>query len=428
LRLFSALPISIIFTSSKSIFLNSSAFSSNATLEIQSRVVEDSYGLDLNDVNDFISIPSSTSVGGGNGTVEAWIKIPVSGAGYSLRGIAVKQFDYGIFLEDNILIAYNWNTGVLSSMGGTLNDNQWHHVAFTYQNGVSDGSYLYIDGIQVGLGQTWSSMNENSNLVIGAGAPDGSIQQLKGTIGEVRVWSTTRTASEILNNYNTCLTGLETGLDAWYKFSEGAGTLVQDHSTNSYDGTLTNGSAASWVAGNTINCAACAITNSTNINVTINTVDTSVTNSSPTLTSNATAGATYQWLDCNNNMSVITGETNASYTVTANGNYAVAVTENNCTDTSACISVTTVGVQNSTLNIQNLSIYPNPTKGLFTVGLNQLDDNASVVVYTVVGKEIVNQKLSTKQTVINLKEYNSGIYFVKITNGDNVITQRIVKQ
>ena len=83
---------------------------------------------------------------------------------------------------------------------------------------------------------------------------------------------------------------------------------------------------------------------------------------------------------------------------------------------------------NTNNNISNVSIYPNPTEGLFTVGLDQLDDNSRVVVYTAVGQDIINQQLNTKQTVINLKEYNSGIYFVKITNGDMIITRRIVKQ
>ena len=54
--------------------------------------------------------------------------------------------------------------------------------------------------------------------------------------------------------------------------------------------------------------------------------------------------ATYQCLDCDNSMSIIAGETNQSLTALSNGNYAVEVTANCCTDTSACVTITTVGI------------------------------------------------------------------------------------
>jgi hypothetical protein len=51
------------------------------------------------------------------------------------------------------------------------------------------------------------------------------------------------------------------------------------------------------------------------------------------------SGATYQWLDCDNNYAVINGETNQSYTPAITGNYAVEVTLNGCVDTSTCFLV-----------------------------------------------------------------------------------------
>src|SRR5690606_23152224 len=50
----------------------------------------------------------------------------------------------------------------------------------------------------------------------------------------------------------------------------------------------------------------------------------------------------YQWLDCDNNYSPIPGATNQSYTATVNGNYAVALSNNACADTSACMPITQV--------------------------------------------------------------------------------------
>ena len=63
-----------------------------------------------------------------------------------------------------------------------------------------------------------------------------------------------------------------------------------------------------------------------------------------TLTADQT-GATYQWLDCDNNYAVINGETNQSYTPAVTGNYAVEVNMNGCIDTSACFLVDYTGIE-----------------------------------------------------------------------------------
>ena len=74
-------------------------------------------------------------------------------------------------------------------------------------------------------------------------------------------------------------------------------------------------------------------------NVIVNAVDSTVTPSGTTLTANQ-AGATYQWLDCDNGSAVIAGETNQSFSLASgSGNFAVEVSLNGCTDTSACYNL-----------------------------------------------------------------------------------------
>jgi hypothetical protein len=73
------------------------------------------------------------------------------------------------------------------------------------------------------------------------------------------------------------------------------------------------------------------------LNLTINSVsDVSTTTNGVTISANNNS-ASYVWLDCNNNQAIIFGENNQSYTATANGSYAVEITENGCVDTSACV-------------------------------------------------------------------------------------------
>ena len=53
----------------------------------------------------------------------------------------------------------------------------------------------------------------------------------------------------------------------------------------------------------------------------------------------------------------------------------------------------------------------------------------NVSIINSVGKEVFNATNVTQNKLdISLSEFSNGIYFVKITNGDKIITQRIVKQ
>ena len=66
------------------------------------------------------------------------------------------------------------------------------------------------------------------------------------------------------------------------------------------------------------------------------------------------SGATFQWLDCDDNYAVINGETNQSYTATTTGNYAVQITQQDCfgvmIDTSTCVNVDCQSVIDNDVN------------------------------------------------------------------------------
>ena len=143
----------------------------------------------------------------------------------------------------------------------------------------------------------------------------------------------------------------------------------------------------------------------------------SVNNNSPTLTSDV-QGATYQWLDCNNNNSPISGETNQSYTAAVNGDYAVEVTKFNCTNISPCESVNNVGI-----NINNeidYVLYPNPNDGSFTLERSSGNDQAEIIIYDLSGKEVYSDtwKSGRKKNIeCNL---SSGYYHMHIIISNKV--------
>ncbi|MFT5779357.1 MAG: hypothetical protein ACI837_002315, partial [Crocinitomicaceae bacterium] len=142
-------------------------------------------------------------------------------------------------------------------------------------------------------------------------------------------------------------------------------TFIAPDSTNlaidlcAGDSVLVNGNFETTAGSYAVTLTSAAGCDSTSTTViTLITTDGSATQTGLTLTAN-TAGATYQWLDCDNGFAPIPGATSQSYTAIANGNYAVAVTENGCTVNSACFAYTTIGIDEYDLGTA-FSIFPNP--------------------------------------------------------------------
>jgi len=189
------------------------------------------------------------------GTVEAWIN--TSNAGVSYRGIVVKQNAYGFFLKDNVLMTYDWSLSSDISTGINLGDGAWHHVAMTFNDGVTNGSYLYVDGLEV-LNFTYNVSFQNIALVLGQGSSSGPSQNFSGTIDEVRIWNVVRSQADIQNNMHNGLFGNEPGLVEYFGFDQGVANgdnsgliTLNDKSSNNNDGTLTtfqlSGNTSNWV-------------------------------------------------------------------------------------------------------------------------------------------------------------------------------------
>jgi uncharacterized repeat protein (TIGR03803 family) len=99
----------------------------------------------------------------------------------------------------------------------------------------------------------------------------------------------------------------------------------------------------------------------------------SVSISGSTLTAaSPSSSSTYQWIDCSNGNTQVSGATSQNFTPSISGNYAVIVTANFCSDTSVCnaITISTTGITNNA-QVAGLSVFPNPNTGDFTISLNK---------------------------------------------------------
>ncbi len=148
------------------------------------------------------------------------------------------------------------------------------------------------------------------------------------------------------------------------------------------------------------------------LDLTINTVDTGTTTDGITITSNAT-GASYQWLDCDNSLALIPGETGQSFTPSSNGNYAVEVTMNACADTSSCIAITPVGVIENYFG-NSLIVYPNPTNGNINIVLGTIYPSIITKILNANGMAISTKEYNNSGTINIDIEGESGYYFVEI--------------
>jgi hypothetical protein len=162
------------------------------------------------------------------------------------------------------------------------------------------------------------------------------------------------------------------------------------------------------------------------LNLTINTVDNSVTQSGVNLSANVT-GATYQWLDCDNNNAVINGETDQNYTASVNGDYAVQITESGCVDTSDCFSIASVNIFENSFG-KELVIFPNPTKGNFSIDLGSNFESTKINIMDING-ELIQRKIFYKSQNLNLNlTAPNGVYILSIESGLQKATIRLIKE
>jgi subtilisin-like proprotein convertase family protein len=74
-----------------------------------------------------------------------------------------------------------------------------------------------------------------------------------------------------------------------------------------------------------------------------------------------------------------------------------------------------------------LSIYPNPTKGLLNINLNTLLEGETVYsIYDIQGRKIMQKSSNNTNETLNIEKFAKGVYMLSIENGNNKITKKIV--
>jgi len=155
-------------------------------------------------------------------------------------------------------------------------------------------------------------------------------------------------------------------------------------------------------------------------------IDTTITENNGVLTV-AEAGATYQWLDCDNGNAPITGADSQSFTPASSGNYAVEVTKyNNCTVVSDCYAYTATAIVN--MEGDNIRIYPNPVSGTLYINSGNRNDITAIEILDITGKIVLKKSGTYKNISVDMQKQQAGIYVVKIQTGGQTIVKKLVKK
>ena len=92
-----------------------------------------------------------------------------------------------------------------------------------------------------------------------------------------------------------------------------------------------------------------------------------------------------------------------------------------------CLGNATIGIKENELS--NLLVYPNPIQNTITidVGNNQLT-NASLDVIDMTGRSLINQRINSQNTQLNLSHLSKGIYFINFRNNLGSKVFKVVKE
>ena len=237
-----------------------------------------------------------------------------------------------------------------------------------------------------------------------------------------QTWTMSGTYADTLTNSSGC----DSLLSIQLTILESTADTLTDSTCFSY--TSPSGNAIWTTSGmymdTLINAAGCD--SLLTIALTVTTPDTGVSVNSNVLTATAASGS-FQWVNCDSGFTPIQGETNATYTATQTGNYAVIVSENGCVDTSGCAFVM-VTMREELISGRDFTISPNPHTHQFTLTLPGNPEQGELRIFNALGQELLKIDLKNRNELLLEIPGPAGMYWVQLRDGSKTGTVRLIKK
>ena len=124
---------------------------------------------------------------------------------------------------------------------------------------------------------------------------------------------------------------------------------------------------------------------------------------------------------------------NPKVNFTTIGNYTITLVATNVSGSDSEIKTNYIQVTAPTAigenGIGSVSIYPNPTNGLLTIDLTNVNvDVESIQLLDVTGRAVTKATTINDKVVFNLTNEAPGIYFVKINTSEGTMTRKVIRQ
>lgn len=343
----------------------------------------------------------ATSYTWNNGVTNGVAFTPTATTTYTVTGTDVNncQNTAQVTVTVNPLPTVTANASVTTvCAGGQVTLTGGGATSYTWDNGVTNGV-------------AFTPTATTTYTVTGTSGSCTDVDQITITVNPLPTVTANASVSSICNGDPVTLTG---GGASSYTWDNGVTDGVAFNPTVTTTYTVTGTDAN--------NCQ-----NTAQVTVTVTTVDATTTTTGTTITAN-NSNATYQWVDCDNSNQPISGATSQNFTPTVTGNYAVVVTENGCSETSACENIVITGLNEMNVN-NNISVYPNPVNDIFTISSSDDLSGTVVKIITITGQTLVEKTMISGNTAtFDMSVYATGLYFVEINQNGVLNTLKVIKK
>ncbi len=413
-------------------------------------------GIACDGVDDVMSVPNASShFVNQNISMAFWIYPTNPSPGFpdfdGFAGFRTEtSFDFYLLQlsTTNVECRFRNNLGTAFDIVFTgLQMNAWNHFVFTY-NGTQ--TEIFHNGVSVATTPANGSIS-NGNVAFEVGKTQfGPPFWTVGRFDDAALWTRALSATEVATLYSSCSVDINSpNLTMLFEFEDGVaggtntGVTTATDSKGTQNGTYSgfqmSGTSSNFVAGNGATFAsdtasACfsyttaggqtyttsgvytdSLTSSAgcdsivSLDLTIIDFDLSINQAGSTLSAAHSGALLYQWIDCSDGQVIGTSQ---SYTATTNGDYACVITDDGCQDTSACVSITNIGLAEGLT--ARWSISPNPSHGTAQLSFGRTVEQAQLRIIDLQGR-VVFETANWSGEELNLpQELPAGVYVVDV--------------